>query len=97
MKQRPRRYFIEPEISAMWDRLAKGESVNAIARDLDRGTFRRTGSHCQKRRHQTTEAQAIASCIDDCRAREDLTRHRRRPCTAQHCLEAASSPVHGEP
>lgn len=37
MKQRPRRYFTEPEISAMWDRLAKGEYVNAIARGLDRG------------------------------------------------------------
>ena len=37
MKQRPRRYFTEPEILAMWERWHAGESLNSIARDLDRG------------------------------------------------------------
>jgi len=37
MKQRSRRYFTEPEMAAVWDRWEKGESLNAIARDLGRG------------------------------------------------------------
>ncbi len=37
MKQRPRRYFTEPEILSMWERWHAGESLNSIARDLDRG------------------------------------------------------------
>jgi len=36
MKQRPRRYITEPEMSLIWDRWEKGESLNAIARDLGR-------------------------------------------------------------
>jgi len=37
MKQRKRRYFTAAEISVIWDRWEKGESLNAIARDLGRG------------------------------------------------------------
>lgn len=37
MKQRPRRYFSDSEILAMWGRWHTGESLNSIARDLDRG------------------------------------------------------------
>lgn len=37
MKQRPRRCFSEPEILAMWERWHAGESLNSMARDLDRG------------------------------------------------------------
>ena len=37
MKQRPRRYFTEPEILSMWERWHSGESLHSIARDLDHG------------------------------------------------------------
>jgi IS30 family transposase len=37
MKQRKRRYFTAPEMAVIWDRWEKGESLNAIARDLGRG------------------------------------------------------------
>jgi len=49
MKQRPRRYFTAPEMALIWDRWEKGESLNAIARDLGRyhsavrGAVARTG------------------------------------------------------
>jgi len=49
MKQRPRRYITDSEMSLIWDRWEKGESVNAIARDLGRyhsavqGALARTG------------------------------------------------------
>lgn len=49
MKQRPRRYFTQKEMSAVWDRWEKGDSLNAIARDLGRyhasvqGALARTG------------------------------------------------------
>jgi len=36
MKQRPRRYFTQSELAGVWDRWEKGDSLNAIARDLDR-------------------------------------------------------------
>ncbi len=36
MKQRPRRYITEPEMALIWDRWEKGESLNAIVRDLGR-------------------------------------------------------------
>jgi IS30 family transposase len=36
MKQRPRRYFSQTELAGVWDRWEKGDSLNAIARDLDR-------------------------------------------------------------
>ena len=37
MKYRKRRYFTAAEIAVIWDRWEKGESLNAIARDLGRG------------------------------------------------------------
>jgi IS30 family transposase len=37
MKQRPRRYISDSEMTLIWDRWQKGDSLNAIARDLDRG------------------------------------------------------------
>jgi IS30 family transposase len=49
MKQRPRRYFTQTEMAEVWDRWEKGESLNAIARDLGRyhsavqGALARTG------------------------------------------------------
>ena len=36
MKQRRRRYITDSEMSLIWDRGEKGESLNAIARDLGR-------------------------------------------------------------
>ena len=49
MKQRARRYFTQTEMSEVWDRWEQGESLNAIARSLDRyhsavqGALARTG------------------------------------------------------
>ena len=37
MKQRKRRYFTAADIAVIWDRWEKGDSLNAIARDLGRG------------------------------------------------------------
>jgi IS30 family transposase len=37
MQYRKRRYFTAAEIAVIWDRWEKGESLNAIARDLGRG------------------------------------------------------------
>jgi hypothetical protein len=36
MKQRPRRYITDSEMALIWDRWEKGDSINAIARDLGR-------------------------------------------------------------
>ena len=50
MKQRPRRYITQSEMAEIWDRWERGESLNAIARDLGRyhsavqGALARTGS-----------------------------------------------------
>ena len=49
MKQRPRRYITDSEMAVIWDRWEKGDSINAIARDLCRyhsavqGAMARTG------------------------------------------------------
>jgi IS30 family transposase len=49
MKQRPRRYITDTEMALIWDRWEKGDSINAIARDLGRyhsavqGAMARTG------------------------------------------------------
>ena len=49
MKQRPRRYFTQSEMAEVWGRWERGESLNAIARDLGRyhsavqGALARTG------------------------------------------------------
>ena len=37
MKQRTRRYFTQTEISEVFDRWENGESLNSIARSLERG------------------------------------------------------------
>ena len=37
MKQRVRRYFTQPEMAEVWDRWENGESLNSIARSLERG------------------------------------------------------------
>lgn len=37
MKQRARRYFTQPEMAEVWDRWENGESLNSIARSLERG------------------------------------------------------------
>ncbi len=37
MKQRTRRYFTQPEMAEVWDRWEQGESLNSIARSLERG------------------------------------------------------------
>jgi len=37
MKQRTRRYFTQPEMEEVWDRWESGESLNSIARSLERG------------------------------------------------------------
>jgi len=34
---RKRRYFTEPEMEEVWDRWESGESLNSIARSLERG------------------------------------------------------------
>ena len=55
MKQRTRCYFTPSEMAGVWDRWEKGESLNAIARDLDRshstvqGALARTGGIRRKR------------------------------------------------
>jgi len=54
MKQRPRRYISDSEMALIWDRWRKGDTLNAIARDLDRGhsavqgegTHRPNGAFC---------------------------------------------------
>jgi IS30 family transposase len=37
MKQRARRYFTQTEMEEVWDRWERGESLNSIARGLERG------------------------------------------------------------
>ena len=86
MKQRPRRYFTEPEMSLMWDRLAKGESVNAIARDLDRshsalqGVMARSGGIRPRQRKRSRLALTIAE-------REEIS----RGIVAGHSLRSIAS------
>jgi hypothetical protein len=49
MKQRPRRYITDAEMTGIWDRWEKGDSINEVARDLGRyhssvqGAMARTG------------------------------------------------------
>lgn len=57
-KQRRRRYFSDSELDLAWDRWQKGESLNAIACDLDRdhsavqGAFAKTGGIRPAKRRQ---------------------------------------------
>ena len=86
MKQRPRRYFTEPEMSLMWDRLAKGESINAIARDLDRrhsalrGVIERSGGIRPRQRKRSRLALTMAE-------REEIS----RGIVAGHSLRSIAS------
>jgi len=73
MKQRPRRYISDSEISLIWDRWEKGESLNAIARDLDRyhsalqGALARTGGIRPAPRQRSRLALSLAE-------REEISR-----------------------
>ena len=73
MKQRPRRYFTESEMALVWDRWRKGESLNAIARDLDRGhsavqgALARTGGIRPAKRRRSRFALTLAE-------REEISR-----------------------
>ena len=63
MKYRKRRYFTAAEIAVIWDRWEKGESLNAIARDLGRshstieGLLARNGG---RRHYRACKADAYA-------------------------------------
>ena len=73
MKHRPRRYFTEPEILAMWERWHAGESLNSIARNLDRrhsavqGALARTGGLRPMQRKRSRLALTLAE-------REEISR-----------------------
>ena len=73
MKQRKRRYFTAAEIAVIWDRWEKGESLNAIARDLGRshstiqGLLARTGGIRPAQRTRSQRALSIAE-------REEISR-----------------------
>ncbi len=73
MKQRTRRYFTPSEMAVVWDRWQKGESLNAIARDLDRshstvqGALARTGGIRPPRQRRSSRALSLAE-------REELSR-----------------------
>ena len=73
MKYRKRRYFTAAEIAVIWDRWEKGESLNAIARDLGRshstiqGLLARTGGIRPAQRTRSPRAISIAE-------REEISR-----------------------
>jgi IS30 family transposase len=73
MKQRRRRYFTDSELDLAWDRRQKGESLNSIARDLDRGhsavqrVFARTGGVRPAQRSRSQVALSLAE-------REEISR-----------------------
>ncbi len=73
MKQRPRRYITDSEMSLIWDRWEKGESLNAIARDLGRyhsavqGALARTGGIRPTPRRRSRLALSLAE-------REEISR-----------------------
>jgi len=73
MKQRRRRYFTDAELDLAWDRRQKGESINSIARDLDRGhsavqgAFARTGGIRPPQRSRSLVALSLAE-------REEISR-----------------------
>ncbi len=66
MKQRTRRYFTQSEMAGVWDRWEKGESLNAIARDLDRshstvqGALARTGGIRPPPQRRSSRALSLA-------------------------------------
>jgi len=73
MQYRKRRYFTAAEIEVIWDRWEKGESLNAIARDLGRGhsavqgLLARTGGIRPAQRTRSQRALSIAE-------REEISR-----------------------
>ncbi len=73
MKQRRRRYFTDSELDLAWNRWQKGESLNSIARDLDRGhsaiqrVFARTGGIRPAQRSRSQVALSLAE-------REEISR-----------------------
>ena len=73
MQYRKRRYFTAAEIEVIWDRWEKGESLNAIARDLGRshstiqGLLARTGGIRPAQRTRSQLALSIAE-------REEISR-----------------------
>ena len=73
MKQRPRRYFTDSEMALVWDRWQKGESLNAIARSLDRrhsaiqGALARSGGIRPAKRRRSLLALTLAE-------REEISR-----------------------
>ena len=73
MKYRKRRYFTAAEIEGIWDRWEKGESLNAIARDLGRshstvqGLLARTGGIRPAQRTRSRRALSMAE-------REEISR-----------------------
>jgi IS30 family transposase len=73
MQYRKRRYFTAAEIAVIWDRWEKGESLNAIARDLGRGhsaiqgLLARTGGIRPAQRTRSQRALSIAE-------REEISR-----------------------
>ena len=73
MKQRPRRYITDSEMAVIWDRWEKGDSINAIARDLGRyhsavqGAMARTGGIRPASRRRSCIALALAE-------REEISR-----------------------
>jgi IS30 family transposase len=73
MQYRKRRYFTAAEIAMIWDRWEKGESLNAIARDLGRGhsaiqgLLARTGGIRPAQRRRSQRVLSIAE-------REEISR-----------------------
>jgi len=73
MQYRKRRYFTAVEIAVIWDRWEKGESINAIARDLGRGhsaiqgLLARTGGIRPAQRTRSQRALSLAE-------REEISR-----------------------
>jgi len=89
MKQRPRRYITDSEMALIWDRWEKGDSINAIARDLGRyhsavqGAMARTGGIRPAPRRRSCLALTLAE-------REEISRgivvgHSIRAIASQLC------------
>ena len=94
MKQRPRRYFTEPEILAMWERWHAGESLNSIARDLDRGHSAVQGALARSAPAAGAK-KAVPMVVDAGGTRGDFTRCRRRPVDSLYCVWTWSGTVDG--
>ncbi len=86
MKQRPRRYFTDSEMALVWDWWRKGESLNAIARNLDRrhsavqGALARSGGIRPAKRRRSRLALTLAE-------REEIS----RGMFAGHSIRAIAS------